>query len=346
MNFSEHKPNKKLWYGLHLVALLSILGYQILSIQIVELSVTVKGAIIFLLQAILYFVNVFWVVPTAFDTKKHLTFAIRIVFLIVVYTFFRALIIFNLTPLLNVIKLLLSQEQQVYSSFQLALVLGTSFLLGFYWQNEKNRLEREDAIIRYVDAINERDRIKTIIYQMQLNPHLIYNTLNAIKNQSEDDQPNVAIAAQLLSNILRHTLVDPLKQEKISLHEIIDDLRALVKLYQYLRKGKLYVMLEEEYDSTVDLFFLPPCLLFTLADNVFKYGHLHEEEYPGLITLSVQNSVLEFKTFNYKKFNTFPGSGIGQKNAGIILNHYFQGKYTLDIEDFNNTYSLNLIITL
>lgn len=334
------------WISMHFFAMISIIAYESMLIFHIGLSITLKGCLIFLLQVIVYLANVTWVIPMAFHQGKSSAFGTRLAFLVCIYIFLRGLIIFKLLPVTSFIISVFSAEQQLYASLQVMLVLGTSLLLGFYKENEIMQISRENALRAYVKAVAEKEHIKTIVYQMQLNPHLTFNTLNAIKAQSEVVQPHVAKAAQLLSNILRHSLIDPLEQDMIGVRAVFDELKDLVALHQYLRSNKLFIILKEECDPNLDSFKLPPGLIFTLAENVFHHGHLHEEEYGATLTLAFRDTTLTFSTFNFKKFGIYKGSGLGLKNARILLDHYYPGRYTLQIEDLEHTFTLTLIVSL
>lgn len=346
LNSSEPSKRAIFWVSMHFFTLVSIIAYQCFLIFHVGLSISLKGCLIFLLQVLIYLANVLWVVPSAFKQNKSPVFAVRLASLVCTYVIVRGLIIFKATPVSGFILLVFSAEQQFFASLQMLLVLGVSLLLGFYKENERIRTARETALRAYIKAVEEKEHIKTIVYQMQLNPHIIFNTLNIIKVQSEGLQPNVSKAAQLLRNILRRSLIDPFEHEMVNLRNVLQELKNLVEVHQYLKDNKLFIVLSEEYDPSVDHLQMPPGLLFTIADNVFKYGHLHEEEYPGAIALVVRGSILDFKTFNYKKFGAFKGSGLGLRNVRLILEHYYPGRYTLKIDDLENTFSLQLIIAL
>jgi two-component system LytT family sensor kinase len=344
-NFPEVDHRKTLWICIHICALVCIIAYQSVFIIYIGYSVTIRGAAIFLLQALVYFLNVFWVIPVIFRPRTKLSFVLRLIFIVFFYEIARALIIggISLAPLGD---LLFSGVQHGYTSLQLLLVLGTSLLTGLYRQNEKNSREREAALKAYIEAVSERQRMETIAYQMQLNPHITFNTLNSIRTQSAEVQPNVAKAAQLLSNLLRRSLNDPVYNQKLPLLSEVDDLKDHIAIYRHLAGGRIHLDFQTKYDEEVDDLKLPPSLLVTIADNVFKYGHLNEKQYLATITLSVLNSRLEFSTYNFKRMGLSPGGGIGLKNVKIILDHYYPEKHRLTIEDLEESFSLKLTIDL
>jgi LytS/YehU family sensor histidine kinase len=110
----------------------------------------------------------------------------------------------------------------------------------------------------------------------QLNPHFLFNTLNAISTLVLDGQNRTAnLAVSRLSEFLRYTLdQDPMK--KVTLRQELDALNLYLGIEQLRFGGRL--RLEFDVDEAALPALVPSLVLQPLVENSLKHGIAPREE--------------------------------------------------------------------
>ena len=143
---------------------------------------------------------------------------------------------------------------------------------------ENLQLQRE-ATLRQ-SALAQEAQLKMLRYQ--LNPHFLFNTLNAISTLVLDGQNRTAnLAVSRLSEFLRYTLdQDPMK--KVTLRQELDALNLYLGI-EKLRFGDR-LRLEFDVDERVESALVPSLLLQPLVENAMKYA-IAPREQGGSVTI-------------------------------------------------------------
>ena len=133
--------------------------------------------------------------------------------------------------------------------------------------------EQRESMLR-ASALAQEAQVKMLRYQ--LNPHFLFNTLNAISTLILDNQGKVANqAVGRLSDFLRYTLdQDPMK--KVTLRQELDALNLYLGIEQ-LRFGDR-LRLEYDIDPGVTQALVPSLVLQPLVENSLKYAVAPREE--------------------------------------------------------------------
>ena len=152
---------------------------------------------------------------------------------------------------------------------------GLYFGVKFY---ETLQLEREATLA--ASALAQEAQLKMLRYQ--LNPHFLFNTLNAISTLVLDGQNRTAnLAVSRLSEFLRYTLdQDPMK--KVTLRQELDALNLYLGI-EKLRFGDR-LRLEFDVDERAESALVPSLLLQPLVENAMKYAISPREE-GGSVTI-------------------------------------------------------------
>jgi len=133
--------------------------------------------------------------------------------------------------------------------------------------------EQRESMLR-ASALAQEAQVKMLRYQ--LNPHFLFNTLNAISTLILDNQGRIANQAiGRLSDFLRYTLdQDPMK--KVTLRQELDALNLYLGIEQ-LRFGDR-LKLEYDIDEGVAQALVPSLVLQPLVENSLKYAVAPREE--------------------------------------------------------------------
>lgn len=155
------------------------------------------------------------------------------------------------------------------SMYLLVCWSGLYFGIKYY---ETLQAEREAAL--KASALAQEAQVKMLRYQ--LNPHFLFNTLNAISTLVLDNQGKVANQAiGRLSDFLRYTLdQDPMK--KVTLRQELDALNLYLGI-EKLRFGER-LRLEFDIDDDVMQALVPSLILQPLIENALKYAVAPREE--------------------------------------------------------------------
>ena len=152
---------------------------------------------------------------------------------------------------------------------------GLYFGVKFY-----ERLQHEREATLRQSALAQEAQLKMLRYQ--LNPHFLFNTLNAISTLVLDGQNRTAnLAVSRLSEFLRYTLdQDPMK--KVTLRQELDALNLYLGI-EKLRFGDR-LRLEFDVDERAETALVPSLLLQPLVENAMKYA-IAPREQGGAVTV-------------------------------------------------------------
>jgi two-component system LytT family sensor kinase len=132
-----------------------------------------------------------------------------------------------------------------------------------YFLRYRSRLE-ETAWLQAQLAQARLDALRT-----QLNPHFLFNTLNAVSALVERDPRGVRRMIARLSDLLRYTLEESTEQE-VPLRRELDLLGEYIELMQIRFQGRLNV--EMHADDDVRDALVPTLILQPIVENAMKHG--------------------------------------------------------------------------
>jgi two-component system LytT family sensor kinase len=155
------------------------------------------------------------------------------------------------------------------STYLMVCWMGLYFGFRYY---ESIQAQRE-ATLR-ASALAQEAQLKMLRYQ--LNPHFLFNTLNAISTLILDNRNTTANSAVTgLSEFLRYTLdQDPMK--KVTVAQEVDALNLYLEI-EKLRFGDR-LTIEFAIDAAASAMLMPSLLLQPLIENAIKYAVSPREE--------------------------------------------------------------------
>ena len=202
-------------------------------------------------------------------------------------------------------------------------------LLKFAAENKEEQLKRSRA-----ETIAQEAQLKMLRYQ--LNPHFLFNTLNAISALVVGrSTANANTMIMQLSNFLRYSLEnDPIK--RVTLEQ---EVRAL-KLYLDIEKTRFADRLEVEFDvdAAAHDVKIPSLLLQPLVENAIKYA-IAPAEKGGKISIFAKldgdHLIIEVADtgpgIQDGKNAMVSGPGIGLKNTVDRLSAFYGDNYIFEL---------------
>lgn len=219
-------------------------------------------------------------------------------------------------------------------SFSIMLCWSVLYFGTKYYQ----MLQTEKQNVLKANSVAHQAQLKMLRYQ--LNPHFLFNTLNAISTLIlvEDNKTANGMVTKL-SEFLRYSLdKDPMK--RVTLDNEIDAL----KLYLGIEKVRFEERLKIEINIASDCrqALVPSMILQPLAENSIKYA-IAEREEGGTITVSVSrfgNDLLielsdDGPGANIVDGNIFRDKGVGLANTRERLQALYPGNFSLVIAQNN-----------
>ncbi len=198
---------------------------------------------------------------------------------------------------------------------------------------ERLQLEREATLKQ--SALAQEAQLKMLRYQ--LNPHFLFNTLNAISTLVLDGQNRTAnLAVSRLSEFLRYTLdQDPMK--KVTLRQELDALNLYLGI-EKLRFGDR-LRLEFDVDERAEAALVPSMLLQPLVENAMKYA-IAPRERGGAVTIiagieggGLRLAVVDDGPGLPAAAENANGRGVGLRNTRERLKVLYGDAHALEIAD-------------
>jgi two-component system LytT family sensor kinase len=159
----------------------------------------------------------------------------------------------------------------------------------------------------------------------QYHPHFLFNALNTIYFQMDEDVQGAKKSTELLSSLLRYQLYD--QQQQVSVRQELEYLQNYIQL-QKIRASKK-MNLNVYFDEQLADQQVYPLFLLPLVENAFKYAG---GKYGIDITAKVSNDVFVFSVSNdipAQMISPDNYSGIGHENLKRRLHLLYPEKHRL-----------------
>lgn len=235
--------------------------------------------------------------------------------------------------------------RNVYYLF-VSTVLWSAINLGRFRRNaaealvKKTLADQANTELKYQFATAQNAFLK-----QQINPHLLFNTLNAIYSTVYRNSPADSRSVLLLSDIMRYSFEDAGPGGRVPLEHELLQLQNLIDLNSY--RFDQAVRLEYKRSGDPEPHQIIPLVLITLAENMFKHGDLRYE--PGSLEITIaENGSLDFVSKNVPRLAARPGPGthIGLNNTRLRLDYAYPGNYTLQQTATDDLFIMELHINL
>ncbi len=178
-----------------------------------------------------------------------------------------------------------------------ARILGVLILLGIVNSiiiYRGQRIRKEEALKR--DYLSQINKIKDQALQLQMNPHFIFNSLNAIQGFIGTDEEEMAMNFLARFARLIRLIFEYSKGNTITLEEELEFIYLYLDLEKLRFKDRINikVTIDPEVESIKDIVQVPPLLIQPIIENSFKHGLFHKKGKGNLhVDYSMKNDVLQ-----------------------------------------------------
>jgi LytS/YehU family sensor histidine kinase len=254
---------------------------------------------------------------------------------------------------LYLIVIVLVAGLSAYSDFLLFRFKSKQFL--YYWIQHvltlcaftagmllvvKTKMEQERKNLLSKLAMKEQALMRS-----QVNPHFLYNTLNAIYASALERQPDTPELILKLSHLTRYQ-VESLRQEWVNLEEEIEFIENFIA-FERLRAGNKCSVKFDVIGTTEGIKIIPMAFI-NLIENAFKYGVVSTNEASHVeIILRVTRNEIRLQVVNSipeKKLPREPSSGTGVANLQERLQYSYPLRHYLTNSKTKTTYKVELYV--
>jgi hypothetical protein len=215
-------------------------------------------------------------------------------------------------------------DARTYVTFLLSGI--TVFVLSFIF-----RLAIAYFMIKQAseESLLLRSQLELKLLRAQVQPHFLFNTLNSMYYEAYMDSPRTALLIERLSDIMRY-FVDQSSLETVPLATEVQFLDNYIALEKIRIRPEPEIEFEKQYDGGRPI---PPMLLMTFVENIFKHG-IDKISGSNKIEISLvhQNGYLYFKTKNAINRHAGPAipDGLGLKNLRKRLSILYDDHFELE----------------
>ena len=324
-------------FWLVLAAVWYYLRYQDYATSQQALMVTlVKVIDLALLVSIANFV----LIPRFLYRKNYFTFAVLLLTLIATSSIIKLFLVGTIINDPSVYQWTTNIKEKIYNNIlpHIFLVIAgmAAKLLSDY-----NAMQK-----RLLQIAREKAETELNFLKSQINPHFLFNSLNAVYFLIDKDNTEARQALHKFSEMLRYQLYE-VKDVKIAIEKEISYLQDYIGLQQ-LRMDNCEVHMHIE--PSVKGFAIEPLLLLPFVENSFKHLSHFSNGNPNTvaIALSRQNGEMQFSIRNTteEKQLSGPYGGIGLTNVKRRLELLYPQKHQLDVSEKDGWYSVHLSLKL
>lgn len=210
------------------------------------------------------------------------------------------------------------------------MVAMALFLVGGYGLGRDIELEGslQRAHARADTMALEAERAQLLALRNHLDPHFLFNTLNAIAEWCREDGETAERATLELAAMLR-TIMDTTRLPTWPLERELSLITNLLDLH-LIRDPGLFKLISQ-LPSPLPAVEVPPMVLLPLAENAIKHGPAASHRGDVELHVRVTDSVVEFEISNPGAFAGPRAQGQGLDLVTKRLAHAYAGEATFQI---------------
>ncbi|WP_077155277.1 sensor histidine kinase [Bacteroides bouchesdurhonensis] len=184
------------------------------------------------------------------------------------------------------------------------LVTSSCYIIYLIRRQQQVSVENEQ-----LQAENIRNQYEVL--KNQLNPHMLFNSLNTLQSLVRENQNKAQDYIQELSRVLRYTLQSN-DSQSVSLREEMDFASAYIFLLKMRFENNL--QFDIQINKSFETYHLPPMAIQVLIENAVKHNEISNRK-PLTIHISTDTEgFLAVSNTIQPKWTATPGTGIGLVN--------------------------------
>ena len=183
------------------------------------------------------------------------------------------------------------------------VVSGSCYIIHLILKQQRIMIENQE--LRTESVVNQYEALKS-----QLNPHMLFNSLNTLQSLIRESPPKALDYTQELSRVLRYTLQSN-ESQCVTLAEEMQFAEAYIFLMKMRYEENL--TFEIDIDERMSASQLPPMSVQLLIENAVKHNEI-SNRHPLTISIRIQGDMLVVGNRIQTKRTATVGPGIGLDN--------------------------------
>lgn len=180
----------------------------------------------------------------------------------------------------------------------------------------------------------------------QFNSHITFNFLNYCYNKTHKASQRTAEGIELFSKMLRYS-INCRTVDRVLLSAEINHIENFINLHKLMSEQVSIEFLMHNIKN--DSIQIAPGILIAMVENAFENGNKQTTTKEVKITIELLDNCIYFSVIKEKNANTTRTANstrVEQNNFRRQLEFLCKNKFTLNIEEKNNTYATNLKLIL
>lgn len=184
------------------------------------------------------------------------------------------------------------------------LVTSSCYIIYLIRRQQLVSIENEQ-----LQAENLRNQYEVL--KNQLNPHMLFNSLNTLQSLVRENQSKAQDYIQELSRVLRYTLQSN-DSQCVTLREEVDFASAYIFLLKMRFENNL--QFDIQINKALENYLLPPMAVQVLIENAVKHNEISNRKPLTIHITTDDEGYLTVSNAIQPKWTATPGTGIGLAN--------------------------------
>jgi len=203
-----------------------------------------------------------------------------------------------------------------------AIVSSTCYIIYLIRRSQQVQVENEQ--LKLESLLNQYEALKH-----QLNPHMLFNSLNTLRSLIRETPDKAQDYLQELSRVLRYTLQEN-ENQTVSLREEMEFVNSYLFLLKMRYEDNL--SFQSDIDAGMENLQLPPMAVQMLIENAVKHNEI-SNRHPLTVCIKARDNALNVSNRCHPKRTPSRGTGIGLDNLAKRYNLLFKREIEIKEED-------------
>ena len=233
-------------------------------------------------------------------------------------------------------------DSVTFQFFDVFTILFIGSSISFAWFKS---IETRKRVSENKKLIEEKRIAELRFLKNQINPHFIFNTLNAINFSIDKENTTARNLIGDFADLFRFQLYES-ELDFIELEKELEFIKKYIRIHEVRLSETFDIELKIEGDYKNKM--IPPLLLIPFIENSFKHAcNVSDEKSLILLVIKIMDDTLTLKAVNSKGTEDIKNSGgVGLDNVRRRLAILFPKQHKLKIKNEGNQFKLRLEIPL
>lgn len=332
----------------HILAIIGVIAYEQLSILLFHGKLLTGELVYYIIQVPFFYIYaeiMFQIRSRQISWIKGLSFSISALLLyFILHSITSSIIILSERGQYVIESSPLFYKRMLVRCFYIIGISFAYFQARFGIRKARLALQRE---LQLMEQERNQAELENAFLRSQINPHLLFNSLQFIQYQIDKGSPKASQAVQLLGELMHYSLKATSESNTVPLVDELAYVRQYVELASLRSDNRQHLQLNVNAEANSSNLQLPSGILGNLVENVFKHGDLSEPNDPGMVVIELQDRKLFVQTHNRKRpISPYRITGIGMDNIRKRLDLLYPEHYTFRSWEEHSHYNIYFEIIL